>query len=61
MMFYRAYLYGVIAKFRWESGFFFGSYRNPPWAPTGVKVPWSLKAALFPDRKFRFLLKSDML
>ena len=20
--------------------------RNPPWAPTGVKVPWSLNAAV---------------
>ena len=35
----------IIAKFRWESGFLGegGPWKHPPWAPTGVKVPWSLK------------------
>ena len=39
------YMYGAnfIAKFRWKSGFLKGVPWNPPWAPTGVKVPWSLK------------------
>ena len=39
------YMYGAnfIAKFRWESGFLRGVPWNPPWAPTGAKVPWSLK------------------
>ena len=43
--FYCPYIYGAnfIAKFRWESGFLRGVPWNPPWAPTGVKVPWSLK------------------
>ena len=41
-----AYIYGAnfVAKFRWESGFLKGvSMDPPPWAPTGVKVPWTLK------------------
>ena len=37
-----AHIHGVeiIKKLRWESGFLGGF---PPWAPTGVKVAWSLK------------------
>ena len=38
-------LYGAIsiAQFRWKNGFE-GSMEPPaPWAPMGVKVPWSLK------------------
>ena len=31
-----------IAKFGWESGFLWLTPPTP-WAPTGVKVPWSLK------------------
>ena len=40
-----AYLYGAnfIAKFLWESGFLRGVPWNPPWVPTEVKVPWSLR------------------
>ena len=43
VIFYSPYIYGakLIAKFRWESGFLKGGFH--PWAPTGVKVPWSLK------------------
>ena len=42
---YSVYIYGVnfIAKFRWESGFLRLSPWDPPWALTGLKVPWSLK------------------
>ena len=42
--FYSPYIYGAncIAKYRWES-VFFGGFHGTPWAPTGVKVPWSLK------------------
>ena len=38
------YIYGAnfTAKFHRESGFLGGSM-EPPWAPMGVKVPWSLK------------------
>ena len=47
MIFYSAYIYGAnfIATFRWESGFLRLGSRTPPppWAQTGVKVPWSLK------------------
>ena len=45
VIFYSPYIYGAyfIAKFRWESGFLKGVPWNPPWGPTGVKVPWSLK------------------
>ena len=45
-IFYSPYIYGAnfIAKFQWESGFLKGGSMNPPWAPTGVEVPWSLKA-----------------
>ena len=45
VIFYSRYIYGAnfIAKFRSESGFLRGVPWNPPWAPTGVKVPWSLK------------------
>ena len=47
VIFYVPYIYGAncIAKFRWESGFLTGEgfHGTPPWAPTGVKVPWSLK------------------
>ena len=48
MIFYSPYIYGAnfIAKSRWESGFLKGSSMEPPWAPTGVKVPWSLKGGL---------------
>ena len=46
--FFSPYIYGAnfIAKFRWESGFLKGGSMetpSPPPAPTGVKVPWSLK------------------
>ena len=43
-----AYIYGAnfIAQFRWESGFLRGIPWNPPWTPTGVKVPWSLFSVL---------------
>ena len=42
MVFDSVYIYGAnfIAKFRWFSK---GVPWNPPWALTGVKVPWSLK------------------
>ena len=42
---YSSYIYGAnfIAKFRWESGFLMVGSMEPPWALTGVKVPWSLK------------------
>ena len=45
VIFYDQYIYGAnfIAKFRWENGFLRGVPWNPPWALTGVKVPWSLK------------------
>ena len=51
MFFDSEYIYGAnfIAKFRWESGFLGGFMEPPPlgtplpWAPTGVKVPFSLK------------------
>ena len=45
MIVYDPYIYGanLIAKFLWKSGFLRGVPWNPPWAPTGVKVPWSLK------------------
>ena len=45
VIFYDPYIYGAnfIAKFRWKSGFLRGVPWNPPWALTGVKVPWSLK------------------
>ena len=48
VIFYSPYIYGVnfIAKFGWESAWFstVGSLGPPPpSAPTGVKVPWSLK------------------
>ena len=32
-----------IAKFWWENGFLGGFQGTYPWAPTGVKVSWSLK------------------
>ena len=43
VIFYSPYIYGAnfIAKVRWENGFLKDG--TPPWAPTGVKVPWSLK------------------
>ena len=42
---YSPYVHGAnfIAKFWWESGFLREVPWNPPWAQTGVKVPWSLK------------------
>ena len=45
VIFYSPYIYGAnfIAKFRWKMVFYGWVPRNPPWAPTGVKVPWSLK------------------
>ena len=45
VIFYDLYIYGAnfIAKFLWESFFLRGVPWNPPWALTGVKVPWSLK------------------
>ena len=45
VIFYSPYIYGAnfIAKSLWESGFLKGGSMEPPWAPTGVKVPWSLK------------------
>ena len=43
VIFYSPYIYGAnfIAKFRWESGFLKWGSMEPPWALTGVKVPWS--------------------
>ena len=45
--FYSPYIYGAnfIAKFPWQKWFStVGSLGPPPpWAPTGIKVPWSLK------------------
>ena len=48
IIFHSAYMYGAnfIIKFLWES-VSWGGPRNPPWAPTGVKVPKSLKPLLF--------------
>ena len=48
VIFYVPYIYGAnfIAKSRWESGFLRGGSMEPPWAPTGVKVPWSLKVLM---------------
>ena len=45
MVFYSAYIHGAnfIAKFCWKSGFLWVP-RNPPWAPTEVKLPWPLKS-----------------
>ena len=39
------YIYGAnfIAKSAGKVVFYGWVPRNPPWAPTGVKVPWSLK------------------
>ena len=44
VIFYSPYIYGAnfIAKFPWKIGFLKGGSMEPPWAPTGVKVPWSL-------------------
>ena len=43
--FYSPYICGAnfIAKFRWKNGFLKGGSMGPPWAPTGVQEPWSLK------------------
>ena len=53
MIFYDPYIYGTnfIAKFRWESGFLKGGSMEPPWALTGVKVPWSLLKVLSEKKK----------
>ena len=42
MIFFIVRTYGAnfIAKFRWDSGFLRDP--SPTWAPTEVKVPWSL-------------------
>ena len=40
----RTYMVQIsLEKIRWESGFLRGGSMEPPLAPTGVKVPWSLK------------------
>ena len=43
--FYDPYIYDAnfIAKFRWEVVSGGVPWNPPPWALTGVKVPWSLK------------------
>ena len=53
MIFNVPYIYGVnfIAKFLWKSGFLWGFHGTPPWAPTGVKVPWSLKGGFLLKKK----------